>query len=263
MRPALVPILLPSYDVDAKALFARMTTAPTSTRKRLISNLIRALKVAGVYDKLDVLYVLAAHDGQAARLNWKADAYNLTAVNSPTFTADRGYAGDGATTNLTTGWIPSSNGVNFVQDSASFGIWSRTARAAASAAQLGGNGAAGGKVNLFTRFSGDLAFARVNENPEGGSVSNASSDGFISADRAAAGARKTYRNGSSLGSTSQSSTTVPTVEMYLSSVNNNGTPATRSTDQLAAAFFGGSLGDAGHSAFYTALNTYMTAVGAA
>lgn len=98
----------PRYLAQAKALFARMTTPPTRARMNLINQMIGALLDAGVWQKLDALYVMAAADSQAARLNWIADQYNLTAVNSPTFTVDSGYTGNGTSSYLSTGMVAST-----------------------------------------------------------------------------------------------------------------------------------------------------------
>ncbi len=96
------------YSPEAAALLSRMTVTPSTARKQLIDALIATLVGAGIWAKLDALYLLAAHDAQAARLNWIADRYNLTAVNSPTFTTDRGYAGTGAAMYLDTGFNPAT-----------------------------------------------------------------------------------------------------------------------------------------------------------
>jgi len=71
-----------------------MSVAPSAARQLVIDALIRQLKDAGVWAKLDVLYVIAAHDIQAGRVNWKnPGTFTATEVSAPTFTTDRGYAG--------------------------------------------------------------------------------------------------------------------------------------------------------------------------
>lgn len=115
-------LLLP----EAQALAARMTTAPAPERLHLVSTLIGALKAGGVWAKLDALYILAAHHEQASRLNWVQDAYDLTAVNSPSFAADRGWQGDGATSRLAGGFLPTGGGSRMTATSAHLGIWPLT-----------------------------------------------------------------------------------------------------------------------------------------
>lgn len=98
------------YEPEARALFARMTTQPDIARKQRINSLIVSLKASGTWGKLDALYVLAAHDAQAARLNWIQNAYNLTPNGTVTFTPDVGYQGDGSTGYLDTGFNPATAG---------------------------------------------------------------------------------------------------------------------------------------------------------
>src|SRR5882672_7716492 len=61
-----------SYSPQATALFAAMIVQPSPTRKTQIDNLILALIAAGVWAKLDRLWVFAAHTEQAGQLNWIA-----------------------------------------------------------------------------------------------------------------------------------------------------------------------------------------------
>ena len=62
---------LRAYQAESLTLFAAMTVAPSVTRRHAIDDLIAALKTAGAWTKLDRLYMLAAHDSQAAYLDWK------------------------------------------------------------------------------------------------------------------------------------------------------------------------------------------------
>ena len=53
-----------------------------------------------------MLKVQAAHSSQAALLNWVSTSYPSSTVNSPTFTTDRGYAGDGVSSYVASGYVP-------------------------------------------------------------------------------------------------------------------------------------------------------------
>lgn len=116
----------PTYEPEALALFARMAIQPGAARKGQINALIAGLKQAGVWSRLDAFYMLAAHDAQAARLNWVADAYNLTAVNNPAFEVDRGYTGNGFNAYLDTGFNPVTAGGKFALNDAHMGVWCLT-----------------------------------------------------------------------------------------------------------------------------------------
>lgn len=116
--------VLPGLAPETRALLERFVVAPSGSRVTQIDRLIRALLAAGVWQRLDALYVLAAHDAQAARCNWVADRYNLTEVNGPSFVPDQGYAGDGVASYLscnTTGGLE-----KFTQNDCHMGLWALT-----------------------------------------------------------------------------------------------------------------------------------------
>ena len=91
-----------SLDSSTTALVARMTVDPGCPRKLVINNLIVSLKTAGVWAKLDVLYIFAAADQQSALLNWKSSNYTAT-YSFPGFTVDRGFTGNATNRIITTG----------------------------------------------------------------------------------------------------------------------------------------------------------------
>lgn len=88
------------YDPASNTLFAAMSVAPDATRKGHYDTFIRGLKTDNLWDKLTWISVFAAHDEQAARINIKTPSQVATAVNSPTFAANQGFKGDGATAEL-------------------------------------------------------------------------------------------------------------------------------------------------------------------
>lgn len=62
---------------------------PTDARRRQVSAFVRSLKNAGLFGSVSSLYVRAAADATAAAVNWANPQASLTAVASPTLTADR------------------------------------------------------------------------------------------------------------------------------------------------------------------------------
>ena len=119
-----------SYETESEALFARMTAQPDATRKGHINTLIASLKSAGVWSKLDTLYLFAAHDSQAGLLNWKSTSFNATLVgpNLPAHNTDIGFSGATAASSTAShltagGYDPSVGGLNYVAASSHFGIF--------------------------------------------------------------------------------------------------------------------------------------------
>lgn len=119
--PGLVRITS-KYCDEAKALFARMNEQPSKRLKILINTTILSLKAVNYWNKLDCYVMCNLHTAQASLLNWKGDTYNLTAVNSPVWTAKSGFKG-AVTKYLRTGLTPSAGGTQFAQTSNIFGVY--------------------------------------------------------------------------------------------------------------------------------------------
>lgn len=116
---------IPEPDLDYTALKSYATTQgyslPSNSQQIIQQQLIKDLKTAGVWDKLDLLYVFATDgDSNFATLNWKApSSHQVTKVSSPTFTADSGFSGDGSTAYLDTNFSIANDATNYTQNNAS------------------------------------------------------------------------------------------------------------------------------------------------
>ena len=113
------------FDADYQSVLDRASslgyTAPSAAQQTLQNTLVTDLKTAGVWDKLDVFYVFATDgDSDYATLNWKApSSHQVTKVNSPTFTTNIGYRGNGTSAYLDTNYTPTTDAVNYQLNSAS------------------------------------------------------------------------------------------------------------------------------------------------
>ena len=120
------------FDADYQAVLDQSTslgyTAPSAAQQTLQNTLVTDLKTAGVWDKLDVFYVFATDgDSDFATLNWKTpSSHQVTKINSPTFTADSGFTGDGSSSYLDTNYNPATSGTNYTLNDASISIWNNT-----------------------------------------------------------------------------------------------------------------------------------------
>lgn len=256
MRPALYPVLFGSnYSQEARLLFASMTTPPTAARRALIDTTIKSLKSAGVWIKLDVLYVSAAADSQSARLNWKnPGTFDAIAVNSPAFVADRGYTGDGASSRLRTQYTPSTNGVNLTQDNASAWVWPLT-DVAETINDIGNTTAP--SIVLATRRATNVTSGTINDATTS-SIANTSSIGFFGESRVDANTKRFWKNGAQLGADQAvASTGIAAQEQWICGAN----AVQFATKQIALSAWGASLSGL-ESSFYNSLLPYMQSVGA-
>ena len=117
------------FDADYQAVLDYATaqgyTLPSGGKQTLQNDLVVALKAAGVWSKLDLLYVFATDgDSDYATLNFVApSSFQATKTNSPTFTADEGFAGDGISAYLDTNLNALTDTTNYTQNDASFGVY--------------------------------------------------------------------------------------------------------------------------------------------
>lgn len=110
------------FDADYQAVLDYATTQtytlPSESQQALQNQLVVDLKSAGVWSKLDTFYVFATDgDSDFASINWKdPNSFEITEVNSPTFTTNLGYSSDGVSAHLNTNFNLSTDGTNYNQD---------------------------------------------------------------------------------------------------------------------------------------------------
>ncbi len=237
----------------AERLVSRMAVKPSGDRRIVIEGLIVDLMAAGVWDKLDALYVFAAHDVQAARLNWKSSVVlDATAVNAPAFEKDRGFTGsDGAY--LDTNTQPSS-WVQYKASDATLGVYVRTA------VDLNVSDIAAQSTAHLTPAAGNNTVIRVNSTSFFNGNNAGDRAGLFAASRLpGADTGFAYKDGDPAGSGVQSAGTLPGVAFQFLRSSSD----LYSTRQIGAGFFGAGLTAQEHADLNAALQIYMTAVGAA
>lgn len=243
-------------NMEAAALVGRFAVPPSEKRKAAIDQLTSTLKQMGIWSRLDCLWVIAAHDEQAAQCNWKGSGNSLTLGGNPLFVVDKGYFTDGLDDYLHCNYAPSSDGVAYTLNNAMFGCWTRFAGSQANGSANMGTISAGA-CRLNPRGPSGTVAANVNAsaNTTTSTAVVPTGYGLTCADRISATQVKLMRNGVRLHLASAASTSVPASSMGIGRSNN-----LFAQNQYAAAFIGGSLSDAEHLALYDALAAYMDAV---
>jgi len=258
-----ITVTVTAMDSAAAAYIAAMTVEPTSARMGLINDLVVALKAAGVWSKLDCLYLLAAHDAQAARLNVKSPAaFALVANGMPIYTTDRGYKGTGLGSTpggyLAGGFNPSTAGGVYAQNSAHMGVWVRTANTSVAAGTGGDIGTVGAAIYTKHPTAGNIT-TQINDgtasNTAGGTPNNV---GHYAISRTVNTGYAKYHEGVAQASSSVVSTAVPN---FIFSILRTG--ATSYSDaEICAAHWGSGLTAGEVTSLYNALHTYLQGVGA-
>jgi hypothetical protein len=233
-----------AYDAATVAWIAAVGSGNVDTAHRgYVDTLIIGLKTDGLWAKFDRLCIFAAQNTTCALTDLKALATG-TAINSPTFTADRGFTCNG-TAIVSTGFNPAIHGVQYTLNTAHVSVWCLTATASTTYTLNSG------QTNMFTRYSGDTYYVRINNNA-GGAGANTDGSGFFLGVRSAAsgaGCITGYRNGTSLVSAADGVLGLDNAVL------------TVSDRQCAAVSAGATLSSTESTNFYNRLRTYMTSVG--
>jgi hypothetical protein len=229
-----------------------------------IYELVEGLRDDGILAKLDRLWVFAQPTQAQALVDLVAST-TATAVNSPTFTANRGYTGDGVTSYINSLFNPSTNGVNWVGASVGLHVWCITNRAANDTRVFGFVGSGGAGVDFITNGSATSGLVITYRFDPTDRWTNSNSDGFFSVNMDGNSSNQVaQRNGSTLSLLAGGAigATVPSDDIWiLGRKDAAGSLINATTDQIACVAFGGKLTATEAGNFYTHLRTYMTAVG--
>jgi len=245
-------------SAEATAFLAR-TSGLDATHTNAYTALIDGLVADGIWAKLDVLYIYATDTSVNAVLNLVSTNYNGTISGSPTFTADRGFTGTDSNTlnfinpgfNPTTAPSPKS-----VLNSAHISLWTN--------ATISGNGS--GIVATQCAFiapnhNSGAFYSRINSANAGGTFSASAAAGHYLGSRTGVSAIAGYKNGSSVMTDTQASTSLPNFNYVSLGYNNSGAGTVGSSQQHAMFSIGSGLNSTEAGNFYARLRTYMTVVG--
>ena len=192
------------YEPEAVTLFTAMDavgTDPVTSRKTLINTLITSLKSAGIWAKLDRLYVLAAHESSAALIDWKNPGTDTLTINSAMpFTADRGFTGD-SVADFLSGATAFNAFTQFQQNSGHIAGW--TWKAAQDLQPIAATATAS-ETAINSRNTADQIRVRANATATT-AISNTHGFGFYMSNRAGAANQRGYKNSVTPGDSADAS----------------------------------------------------------
>ncbi len=255
------PSAPPSVDPDAVTLIAAMSVQPDAARRGLYNDLIVGLKADGVWSLIDCLYIFAAHDVQAARLNIRARAFDATEVNSPGFTTDRGYTFSGSAHLDTTFNPATASAPQFAQNSAHASAYVNlaTTDTGSTAAVIGQTSAGTGSTLLRPRSGTNNVEGRLNMSSNINFGVVGSRLGFFTLSRTASNLTTAYRESAVAGTSSSASAAPQSASLWFGRL----TTSTNTQDRVAAGSFGAALSAAQETALRTRVVAYLGAIGAA
>jgi len=251
-----------TYDPDLLTYIDGLVTPLSTEQLILLNNTIVNLKVglgiANLSQAFDAMYILAGETQESALRNLVKRLHDATAVNTPSFVPFEGFTSNLTSSYINSNYNPSTQGQNFIQDSASWGIYSRTSRAGSNSKVIIGNTSLYQRMLLFNisnQVTGGVN--SVGYDP----VANANSLGFFIYQRPDNTRCQLSKNGSTFADGLGESTAPANTNTYILCTNNAGTPLTYDDCQCSIAFMGRSFSNAEALVIYNAFQAYMTANG--
>lgn len=257
-----VAAFCPEYQAILTRAIALGYTLPTFSQQVKQDQLVRALINAGIWSLIDWADMFFTNgDANFGTLNWKAPSlFQATRVNSPTFTPNLGFAGNGSSSYLNSNW-KTNNGVNFTQNNAGIYILVTAGNANANSTELGArvSGGSGNSTFIQTATAGGIVTGEVNTVVTGAGLSNANlGTGFYHIKNNGSSTLQVYKNGVFFGNlTGRGIVAVAALNLFIGALNLDGNPTSFSTRTIGFVGAGANL-NGKELAFYNAINDYVT-----
>lgn len=249
-----------ALELWAAAVVANGGTV-SEARANIVERFFAAERASGAYALTDDYWGLWAENAAQALTSLRQRRL-ATAVNSPTFTTDRGYVFNGSSSYLDTGFIPSAHAAAMTGSNMRGAVYERTNVNAN--ASMGVTQGTDQNLAVFARSTGPVAIGTLNSASASVTLSSADSRGFTVASRTLAPVFEIFKNGVSLGTATpaSSATTLPTISLFIGARNNAGTPNSFKAASVGFACAGASLSAVQEAAQYANVQAWATAVGA-
>lgn len=244
---------------EAVALYGRMSTPPSGTTRRAISDFISNLKADGIWGKIDMLQVYSTAVSATQTdllLNWKGNYANGTAVNSPVFGAS-GVTGNGTTSYVNTGFDPQASSL-FLQNDNHLGLF-----VSANGIQLITVDIGNTDNSIGVRNTSNTIGVRSSTTTVGATVATVTDGtGYHLATRNNGANVALYKGGTLFETITLASTAQASANIYVGARNNAGVAVNQSPRTYFAAHAGASLTALEAANLNARLNTLATALGA-
>lgn len=253
-------------NINYQAILDRATvrgyTQPTQAQQLKQNLLLTTLINAGVYQKLDWLYVTLNNVGlNFGRLNWVNPAtFELVSSGTVTHTSNQGVKSDGSSY-LDTTW-DYNNRINYSQNSACFFAWIFTNGNDGRSVISGNTGVGDRTLNFTTRDGGNRCLQFVVNGPSaitGAGGSMTADDGLQLIQRSDASTVTHYRNDAQTATSGASTSLAPTaIDINLLCRNFGGARDLFFVRDVSVFGCGAGLSAAERTALYNAVAAYVS-----
>ena len=250
-----------AYGVEYQAVYDSYTTKPSDAQAAIDNTMVEGWVSDGVLAKLDILDIGAVHinsDSEALK-NWiSPGTFDPSLVNAPAFGINEGFTGNGANAYINLNWNPSVNGVNYIQDSASVGIYIRT-NVGENRYDIGCNDGIV-HVGIQAKNGSNKGAVKVNSSLLQ-SAANTDSRGMFIANRVLSTEQDLWKNKVRIVNGTRGTNGVPNMGIVALANNANGSIGQFSTKQLSMVFAGSGLTQTDINNLTDRFETRMDALG--
>jgi hypothetical protein len=253
-----------NLDSDYVAVLDRAITLgytlPTFSQIIKQNQLVIDLKAGGIWDKLDTFAVFAT-DGSSdfALIDWKR-LTQYTAVNSPSFTTNRGFKGNGTSSYIDTNYIPSTIGNNYSVNDASFGYWCYSLFSSrGSRVNMGSRNSSVSGLTYAVGGGENSLFMNTNNITNGILSAISSNIGLRHFNRVSSSGASYYNSTGLVGSNTNVSFDLSNYSFFLFALNSAGSPLFFTLSDMSMAFAGADLSSE-NTALNNAFDTYLNSL---
>jgi len=249
-----------SFDADAQAFFDRVTTAGgtlSETEKDATNQLVLDMKSAGIWSSMIAIYPMVGASAAACAQNLKSSSF------TGTFSSGWTFASTGVTPNGTSAYFDTTLniGTTFTDNAAAW-AYSRTASIPTTDSFIfGARPSSGGALSLDF-YNGSRVFG-LTQNTIDVNLGTNQGAGFFGLNRLNLSSVKIYKNGSSVGSNTNTVVALFGSRTLYFGAENAGAAQFYSNAQNAFGAISDGLTDTQASNFYTAVQAFQTTLGRA
>ena len=243
------------FDPDAQAFFDRVTTAGgtlSTTEKNATNQLVLDMKSAGIWSSMKAVYPMVGASAAACAQNLKSSSFTGTFSSGWTF-ASTGVTGNGTSAYFNT---TLDIGTTFTDNAAAW-AYSRTASIPTTDSFIfGARSSPLGALSLDF-YNGSRVFG-LTQNTIDVNLGTNQGAGFFGLNRLNLSSVKIYKNGSSIGSNTNTVVALFGSRTLYFGAENAGTAQFYSNAQNAFGAISDGLTDAQASNFYTSVQAFQT-----
>ena len=246
-----------AYDAATTAWLANVSS-PAQETIYAVDAFFKQLRADGNL-LLDYFFLFAQDQQANARISLvNSGSFVVTEHNSPVWTTNLGYTGNGTNIYLSTNYTDSSSSVNYTLNSGMYGCYLRNVVGAGAKVNMGAyNGTTG--TLLATNLTGGVIEGLINNNSSF-SAGAVGTQGLFSVVRTGSTTTNIYKNGTSVATNAGAATALVNYADYIMCFSSSGGATDYDTNQYTCAFKGS--GAINMVTFNSAVNLLMTNLGA-